>query len=266
MSAALEPKPPRAVAAVAAIAVNTFREAIRDRILYLLLAFSLLLIAASRLLSFITVGDEEKIVKDLGLSAIAVFGVLTSVFVGVSLVFKEIEKKTLYTLLASPIRRWHFVAGKYLGFMTVLAINVSLMTAALFLVLLARGEAPWMLVPAVVLTLVQLALVTAFAVLFSSFTNPVLSALGTLSVYVVGHLSWSFDLLKKRLPLGAGRRLCDVAHSLLPSLDRLDVKMHAVHGLPLPDGYVLFGICYGVCYSVVVLVLACCVFERRGFA
>jgi len=265
VSAGGEPRAPGPVVAVTAIAVNTFREAIRDRILYLLLFFSLLLIAGSRFLSFITVGDEEKIVKDLGLSAIAVFGILTSVFVGASLVFKEIEKKTLYPLLASPVRRWHFVAGKYLGFMTVLAINVSLMTAALFFLLLARGEAPWGLVPAVVLTLVQLALVTAFAILFSSLTNPVLSAVGTLSVYVVGHLSWSFDLLRGRLPPGLARRLCDVVHSLLPSLDRLDVKMQVVHGLPLPHGYLLLGIGYGVCYSLVVLVLACLIFERRDF-
>lgn len=256
---------PGAAGALAAIAVNTFREAIRDRILYLLLVFSLLLIVASRLLSFMTVGDEEKIVKDLGLSAIAIFGVLTAVFVGVSLVFKEIEKRTLYTLLASPVRRWHFVAGKYLGLMGVLAINLVLMSAALFLLLLVRGGSPWGLAPALVLTLVQLALVTSFAILFSSFTNPILSAVGTLAVYVVGHLSWSFDLLKARLPAGAPRWICDIVHYLLPSLDRLDVKMQAVHGLTLPSGYVLVGIGYGVCYSLAVLVLACLVFERRDF-
>ena len=255
----------RPTVAITAIALNTFREAIRDRILYLLLVFSLVLIGASRLLSLITVGNEEKIIKDLGLSAVAVFGVLTSVFVGVSLVFKEIERRTLYTVLASPVRRWHFVAGKYVGLLALLAVHVALMSAALLLLLLVRGEAPWSLIPAIVLVFVQLAVVTAFAVLFSSFTNPILSAVGTLAIYVTGQLSWSFALLGHRLPPGPGRWACAAVHWLLPNLDRLDITAHVVHGLPLPAGYVPVRILYGLCYSVAILLLACVVFERREF-
>jgi ABC-type transport system involved in multi-copper enzyme maturation permease subunit len=250
---------------VVAIALNTFREAIRDRILYLLLVFALILIGSSRLLALITVGAETKIVKDLGLSAIAVSGVLTSIFVGVSLVFKEIEKRTLYTLLASPVRRWQFVVGKYFGLLCVIVMNVAVMAAALGALVATRGEAPWPLGPAVVLIVVQLAVVTAFAVLFSSFTNPILSAVGTVVVYVVGQLAWSFDLLEARVAAGWTKRLCEVISYLLPNLDRLDVKAQAVHGLTLPDGYVAAGIAYGAGYSLAVLLLACLVFERRDF-
>ncbi len=250
---------------IRAIAFNTFREAVRDRVLYLLLVFALLVIGASRFLSLITVGSEDKIVKDLGLAAISLFGVLTAVFVGVSLVFKEIERRTVYTLLANPVSRWQFVAGKYAGLLLVLATNVVLMTAALGLLLLLRGESPLPLLPAVVLILVELALVTSFAILFSSFTNPILAAVGTLAVYVTGHLTWSFALLKARLAPGWGRVLCDVLHALLPDLSRLDVKAEVVHGLTPPVPTLAWSAVYGVGYALAVLVLACLVFERRDF-
>jgi hypothetical protein len=257
---------PRATAAIAAIALNTFREGIRDRILYLLLAFALLIIGASRFVSLLTVGDESKIIKDLGLSAISLFGLLTAVFVGVSLVFKEIEKRTVLTLLAKPVSRWQFVAGKYAGLLAVLGLNVVLMSAVLAGILLFRGESPLPLLPAELLILVELALITAFAILFSSFSNPVLSAVGTAAVYVAGHLSWSFDLLKKRLPPGAGRALCDALHAAIPNLDRLDLKAAAVHALPLPPGEPLWAGLYGVAYSVAVLVVASWLFGRRDFS
>ncbi|HXV78036.1 MAG TPA: ABC transporter permease [Candidatus Polarisedimenticolaceae bacterium] len=248
-----------------AIAINTFREAIRDRVLYLLLVFALLLIGTSRLLSLLTVGSELKIIKDVGLSAISLFGALTAVFVGVSLVFKEIEKRTVYTLLANPVRRWQFIAGKFAGLVTVLSLNVVMMFLALALVLAFWSESPWPLVPAVVLILVELAIVTAFALLFSTLTNPMLAAVWTFAAYVAGHLSWSLLLLRDKLSPGFGQRACEVAFWLLPNLERLNIKAEVVHGLPLPAGYVWIAIGYGAGYASVVLALACVVFERKEF-
>lgn len=250
---------------IGAIALNTFREAIRDRILYLLAVFSVLVIGASRLVSLLTVGSEDKIIKDIGLSAISVFGVLTAMFVGVSLVFKEIEKRTILTLLANPVRRWQFVAGKYVGLLGVLALNVSLMSAVLCALLLVRGVSPWPLLPAIALILVQLALITSFAMLFSAYTNPILAAVGTAVVWVAGSLSWSFDLLRARMTDAWGRGLCDVLHAVVPNLDRLDLKTEAVHGLAVPPGYLPAAVAYGTAYTLVVLVAACLVFERREF-
>jgi ABC-type transport system involved in multi-copper enzyme maturation permease subunit len=255
---------PTLSAIIGAIALNTFREAIRDRILYLLLAFALLIIVVSRLLSLLTVGNEEKIIKDVGLSAISLFGVLTAVFVGVSLVFKEIERRTVYTLLANPVRRWQFVAGKFCGLLAVLALNVTVMSAALFGLLLLRGEAPWPLAPAVALILAELAVITAFALLFSSITNPILAALMTLAVYVMGHLSWSLLLLKAKLE-GASALLCDVVFWIMPHLERLNAKAEVVHGLALAPGHVVLALVYGLSYSLVVLALACLAFERKEF-
>jgi ABC-type transport system involved in multi-copper enzyme maturation permease subunit len=248
-----------------AIALNTFREAIRDRVLYLILAFALALIAVSRFVSMLTVGSEVKIVKDLGLSAISIFGLLTAVFVGVSLVFKEIERRTVYTLLAQPVRRWQFVCGKYLGLSFVLASCVVVTGSALMAAVALQGEAPWGLLPAIVLGLVELELIAAFAILFSSFTNPILAAVGTVATYVVGHLSWSFDLLEKRVAGDAGKTLCRGLHAVLPNLDRLNVKASAVHGIALPQGYFPAAVAYGLFYAVAIVVLACLVFERREF-
>lgn len=251
--------------AIASIALNTFREAIRDRVLYLILVSALALVALSRFVSLLTVGSEVKIVKDLGLAAMSLFGLLIAVFVGVSLVSKEIERRTIMTLLAQPVARWHFVAGKFVGLVLVLAANVVVLGAAVAAAVGLMGESPAPLVPAMLLILVELALVAAFAVLFSSFTNPILAAVGTVAVYVAGHLSWSFDLLRTRLTTPGGRALCDVLHAVLPNLDRLDVKARAVHGLPLPAGQLAAAAAYGSFYALAVVALACLVFERREF-
>jgi ABC-type transport system involved in multi-copper enzyme maturation permease subunit len=253
------------VNAIVAIALNTFREAIRDRILYLILAFALVLISVSHFVSLLTVGSEVKIVKDLGLSAISFFGLLTAVFVGVSLVFKEIERRTIYTLLAQPVRRWQFVCGKFAGLSLVLGSSVVITGAALLVAVALKGESPFGLVSAIVLAFIELELIAAFAVLFSSFTNPILAAVGTVATYVVGHLSWSFDLLEKRMPGEVGKAMCRGLHFVLPNLDRLNVKASAVHGLALPPGYVAAAAVYGLCYAVVIVILACLVFERREF-
>jgi len=255
---------PSADAAIRAIALNTFREAIHDRVLYLLLVFALLLIGLSRSLSMLTVGNEEKIIKDLGLSAISLFGVLTAVFVGVSLVFKEIEKRTVYTLLANPVRRWQFVAGKFVGLVGVLAMNVSLMTLALCGILLLRGESPWSLLPAVLLIFAELIVITAFALLFSSITNPILAALMTFAVYVMGHLTWSLLLLREKLD-GISAKMCEFAYWLMPNLERLNIKSQVVHGIDLDPGYVGFALIYALSYALLVLFVACLAFERKEF-
>jgi len=256
---------PSARGAIGAIALNTFREAIRDRVLYLLLVFALILIGVSRLLSLLTVGNEEKIIKDIGLSAISLFGVLTAVFVGVSLVFKEIERRTVYTLLANPVRRWQFVVGKFLGLMAVLGMNVGLMSVALCGLLLLRGESPWALLPAIALILVELGVIAAFALLFSSLTNSILAALMTFAIYVMGHLTWSLQLLKAKLEGGFAVKLVDAIYWAMPNLERLNLKAAAVHGLPLESGHVTLGILYGLSYALLVLVLACVAFGRKDF-
>jgi len=248
-----------------AIAANTFREAIRDRILYLLLAFALLMIASSLVLSLLTVGSREKIIQDLGLSAISLFGVLTAIFVGVGLVFKEIDRRTIYTIVTKPVGRAQFILGKYLGLALTLTVNLVVMTAGFYTLLAIEGSARARLLPAVVLTLFELLVVTAVAIFFSSFSTPILSALFTLSCYLVGHLSWSLRLLQGRLHAGWSRALCEVLYWVLPNLERFNIKAEAVHGAPVTAGEMALAMLYGIAYATLVIAAACACFERRDF-
>lgn len=248
-----------------AIAINTFREAIRDRILYLILAFALVMIAASRAVSLLTVGSEEKIIKDMGLAAISVFGVATAIFVGVGLVFKEIERRTIYTLTSKPIRRSTFILGKYLGLALVLLVNLSIMTLAFYALLWLKGYLDFGLGVAIVLTLVELLLVTAIAIFFSSFSSPLLSSLFTVTAYLIGHLSWGLTLLAEKVDSALGRWLCLALYRILPNLEYLNVKGEVVHKLPVSGEEVVLAATYGLSYTAVVLLLAVAVFRKRDF-
>ena len=248
---------------VLAIALNTFREAIRNRILYLLLVFAVALILCAQVLSLMTVGSEEKIIKDFGLATIDIFGVLTAVLMGIGLVSREIERRTVYVLLAKPIHRAEFVLGKYVGLVLTLLVNTAVMTLFFFVVLFLKGIADPALGTAVALLFMQFLLITAIAILFSCLSNPIVSCILTLALYVIGHLLWSFDLLKARITSGAGRLLCSLFYHLLPDLGYFDVKGQVVHGIPVPPSAVGFAAAYLVIYGSAVLALACAVFQRK---
>ena len=185
------------------IALNVFRESVRDKVLYNLVFFAVLLIGASYLIGQLTAGQDIKIIKDLGLAATSVFGLFMAVFIGIGLVSKEVERRSIYSLLAKPITRQQLVIGKYVGLVLTLAVNLAVMTAALYAVLAymawtlgpeaAKGwETPAldpMLVLAVLLTFVELAIVTAIAVFFSTFSTPLLSAALTFGFFVAGRFS-----------------------------------------------------------------------------
>ena len=250
-------------ARVGAIALNTFREAIRNRILYLLLMFAVGIISFAQILSLLTVGSEEKIIKDFGLASIDVFGVLTAVFVGVGLVSKEIERRTVYTLLAKPLHRYEFVLGKFAGLTLTLLINTAVMTLWFFAILAVKGMFDIRLSVAVLLLFFQFVLVTAIAVLFSCISNPILSSVMTLAFYGIGHMLWSLELLKGKLTGGAGRVLCDVLYYLLPNLGNFDIKGAVVHGQAVDAGMVGFAALYLVVYGSAVLFGACAVFQGK---
>ncbi|HEU5179340.1 MAG TPA: ABC transporter permease [Candidatus Polarisedimenticolia bacterium] len=250
---------------IGVIALNTFREAIRDRILYLLLVFALLLMVSAQLLSLLTVGGEEKIIKDLGLASISLFGVLTAVFIGVSLVSKEIERRTIYTIVSKPIHRHEFLLGKFCGLALTLGVNTAIMTAFFYLLLLLKGFADPRLLLAIVLIYMELLLVTAFATLFSAFSTPILSTLFSLSLYLVGHLTWSLDLLSARLAAPSGKVLCRILFLALPNLEIFNIKGDVVHGAPIPLSLPLLALAYLLGYGGAVLAAACWILDRRDF-
>jgi ABC-type transport system involved in multi-copper enzyme maturation permease subunit len=251
---------------ISVIARNTFKEAVRDRVLYLLLFFSALSIVLARVLAVLTVGDRVKVVKDVGLASISFFGALMAILIGTGLVYKEIEKRTIFTLISKPIRRAEFLLGKYLGLIMTLAVMVGAMTLVyLVVVFLHTFKIEGRMVLAVFFIFLELILLTAVAVLFSCFSTPILSSLFALSFYLIGHFSWSLETLIKKTPPGLGRTLLRAVYTILPDLENFNIKTEVVQNLPLPGGLWLGAVAYSAVYTAFVLLLAVWIFRRRDF-
>jgi len=246
-----------------AVARATLAEAIRHRILYLLLVFALVLILLSRALSLLTVGEGGKIIQDVGLSAINIFGLLIALFVGVGIIFREMERRTVQVTLSTPIARWEYLVGKYVGLAAAITFMVAVMAAVLLVMIALRGEFHPGLVVAVFMLWVELMFITAAAVFFSSFSTPIFAALFTAATYVVGHLAWALPLLQERLPDGAFRSLVGAVYFLLPDLEYGDLRALAVHGVPIPVDRVALATVYELGYAALLLLVACLAFRRR---
>ena len=252
---------------IRAVAANTFREAIRDKILYNLAFFALLVMGVSVVIGKMTLGERLKIIQDVSLAAMSVFGLLIAIFVGIGLVHKEIHRRTIFTLLAKPIARWRFVVGKYLGLMLVIAINVAVMTAALLALVAVFSETgvAWGVLVAVLLIMVELMTVTAVAVLFSTFSTPTLSAMLTLGVWLIGRFSSDLVVLAAKSENPVLRALVTGVHYLLPNLEKFDLKHQVVYAMPIEPSYVVWAVGYGLLYILFLIGLAAWIFERRDF-
>lgn len=253
---------------IVAIARNAFREAVRDRVLYNLVVFVLLLIAGAIFLGELSAGQEAKIIVDLGLSAILLFGVFISIFVGVGLVYKEIERRTLYAILSKPIGRGEFLLGKYLGLCLTLLVNVAIMGVGLSLALVyvKRGWDPLVvrIWPAILLIYVELMILTGVAMLFSAFSSPALSALLTFLVFVIGHFSADLKTLANSMGSAPTRWFFAGLYYLLPNLANYNAITTAAHG-SMPDTRALIAaVGYGIIYIAVLLAATTLIFSRRN--
>ena len=251
---------------IRAIAFNTFKEAIRDRILYLILFFAVVCIGFSRLLAMLTVGDRVKIIKDVGLASISLFGALMAILIGTGLVYKEIEKKTIYTLLSKPIHRFQFLLGKFFGLVLTLFIMLLLMSIIfLGLIFFHTFKVEWQLLIAILFIFLELCLITSVAMLFSCFSTPILSSLFTLAFYLIGHTAWGLEILIKKIKPGFGKALAQALYHFLPDLENFNFKTEVVHNLPIPPKIFLYSIIYGIFYTLFVLILALLIFRKRDF-
>jgi Cu-processing system permease protein len=251
------------------IARNAFREAVRDRVLYNLVLFVLLLTVSAIFLGELSAAQEAKIIVDLGLSAMLLFGTFIAIFVGTGLVYKEIERRTLYAILAKPVGRGEFLLGKYLGLGLTLAVNVLVMGVGVALALLyvRRGYDPLVLHiwPAVALIYVELLIIVAVALLFSSFSTPALSALLTFATFVIGHFSADLRTLANVTGSRAARLFFTVLFYLLPNLSHYTQITDAGHGLmPTPAAFTA-AVLYALVYITVLLAAATFIFNRRNF-
>ncbi len=254
---------------VATIAIHTFKESVREKVLYNLVAFALLLIGAAILFGNISVGVEEMILITLGLTSISVFGLLIAIFIGIGLVSKEIERRTIYSILSKPVSRLEFILGKYAGLLLTLVVNTAIMTAGFYVALLYQkhslsgGDAAFL--GAVYFILLQLAMVVGIAVVFSCISTPVLSAVFTFCLYVIGNFSNDIKAL------GGGSRnpllkaLADVLYYLLPNFGNFNVITRVAHAEPIPAYLWVGNSLYALLYVTVLVSMAVLIFEEREF-
>ena len=250
------------------VALNTFREAVRDRVLYNLVFFALLMMVAAIAVGQISIGIEQIVIVSLGLSAISVIGLLISVFLGVALVSKEMDKRTLHALLAKPVRRWEFLLGKFGGLVLTLAVNTAAMALGLLLAMLyvkhslERSDATVLV--AVYFILLKLALIVALALLFSCFTTPLLAILFTAGLYTVGLYVQELRNLPLELLSPAMTAFTKWLSYLLPNFENFNVMAMAAHGRAVPGALILQNTLYTVVYCTIVLAIASVVFSRRN--
>lgn len=253
---------------VGVVALNTFREAVRDRVLYNLLFFALVMMAASIIAGQISIGIEETVIVTLGLSAISLIGLLISVFIGVGLVSKEMDKRTLYALLAKPVRRWEFLLGKFGGLVLTLAVNTAAMGLGLFLTMLyvkqtiEPGDATVFV--AVYFIWLKLALVVALALLFSCFTTPLLAILFTAGLYIVGLYVQDLRDLPKEVMSPAMASFTKWLSYLLPNFENFNIMAMAAHGRHVPGVFIAQNTLYAAVYCAIALTGAVLVFSRRN--
>lgn len=261
------------------IAGAVFKESVRDRVPYAMVVFAVILIAASFLIGQMTAGQDLKIIKDLGLAALSIFGLFIAVFIGIGLVSKEVEKKSVFGILSKPISRSQFVLGKYAGLVMTLAVNIGVMTLAFYGVLYFMDSttpeairAGW-LVPAVDARLLiaigmlfgELMLITALALFFSTYSSPLLAALLTIGLWVAGHFNSDLRNFETVVDSPAAAGLARVLYYVVPNLAPFDVKAEAVHGMPIAIGAAGLTLLYAAVYISLLLTAAVAVFRRRDF-
>ncbi len=250
------------------VAVNTFREAVRDRVLYNLIFFALMMIASAVLVGQISLGIEHLVIINLGLTAISLFGLVMAIFIGVGLVYKEMDKRTLYVILSKPIRRWEFLAGKYAGLLFTLVVNTALMTlglaAALFYVSRTFLRTDVYILVAVYFILLKLALVTALALLFSCFSTPLFSMVFTLGLYFTGVFSQDIRDFGSMSENRALEGAATIVYYLLPNFRNFNAIAAAAHGRAIPLSLILHNTAYALMYIALVLLAASAIFSNRN--
>jgi len=248
------------------IATNTFREAVRDRVLYNLIAFALLMTGAAVLVGQISIDIEKLVVINLGLTAVSLFGVVIAIFIGIGLVSKEIEKRTLYTVLSRPVKRWEFIAGKFYGLAGTLIVNTACMAVGVFAALAFVSHfqhSDTTVLVALYFIILQFVMITALALLFSSFSSPLLSAVFAFSLFVIGTFAEDLRGFAK-LAHGVSRGLATVAAYIVPNFSALNVINQAAHAQGVSHQLIFYNTVYALLYTLAVLSGAVLIFERRN--
>lgn len=249
-----------------AIAINTFKEAVRNKVFYLLVALGVVSALSSLVVSMLTIGDTVKVLKDVSLAAIDFFCVLIAIFTGINLVYKEIDKKTIYNILSKPISRSSFIIGKFMGLALTLLVALSSMALIFYLFLFINtGILDIKILLYFFLLYLELLIITAISLLFSSFSTPILSSIFTISLYLVGTVTWTFNEFKDQIAGGLQKGIAYIIYYLLPNLDKFNIKNEIVLNVSLDRFLLMHGILYAVCYTGALLAFTILIFSKREF-
>jgi ABC-type transport system involved in multi-copper enzyme maturation permease subunit len=249
-----------------AIALNTFKEAVRNKVFYLLVALGIITALSSQIISMLTIGDKVKVLKDVGLASIDFFCVLIAVFTGINLVYKEIDKKTIYNIISKPISRSSFILGKFYGLaLTLLVALVSMAAIFFFFLFISTGQFDVKILLYFFYLYLELMVITAISIVFSSFSTPILSSVFTISLYLIGHVTWTFNQFKDKLDKPLEKIVAYFFYYILPNLEKFNIKNAVVMKSDLNNYLIANTIIYGLCYTAALLILAILIFNKREF-
>jgi ABC-type transport system involved in multi-copper enzyme maturation permease subunit len=254
---------------IATIALGAFKESVRERVLYNLIVFTFLMIGAAILLGSISVGVERLILVNLGLAAISVFGLLIAIFIGIGLVSKEIERRTIYNILSKPVARAEFIVGKYAGLLLTLVVNTAIMTAGFYVALAIQEKGltrpDFSLLIAVYLILLQLAMVVGIAIFFSCISTPILSALFTFCLFVIGNFTSDIRSFGQESGSPLLEKATAILYYLLPNFGDFNVINQVAHEVRIPGVFIIANTSYALLYIAVLISGAVLIFEEREF-
>ncbi len=249
-----------------AIALNTFKEAVRNKVFYLLVVLGIATALSSQIISMLTIGEKVRVLKDVGLAAIDFFCVLIAVFTGINLVYKEIDKKTIYNIISKPISRSIFILGKFLGLaLTLLVALVSMVVIFYVYLWLAAGIFDAALLLYFLLLYLELLVITGISLVFSAFSTPILSSIFTISLYLIGHVTWTFNEFKDKLVKPLEKGIAYFFYYLLPNLEKFNIKDAVVMKTGLDSYLIIHALVYGILYTTALLILAILIFNRKEF-
>jgi ABC-type transport system involved in multi-copper enzyme maturation permease subunit len=251
---------------VMGIARNTFKEGVRDRLFAIIGVFGGVVIASSLIIGPLSLGEQVRITQDLGLASISILSFIIAVLVGTNIVHRETDKRTIYTVISKPVERWQFIVGKFAGLAATITLLVAGMTLLLVVINLAvaRSFSPQLLI-AVLLTWMELLLLIALSVLMSTVASPILGAILSLLLYMIGHTIADVRDLAAAFGTSSLKLVTDVVYYAIPNLEYLNVRSKVTHGVPIDVSYVAFASSYALVYTVAFLTIAILVFEKKEF-
>ncbi len=249
-----------------AIVENTFKEGLRQRILMLLVIFGILVIFISIFLGPFALGEAPKIIRDVGLAAASLFGTLVAILIGSTLIHKDIEKRTIYTVITKPVKRSEIIIGKFLGLMLIIAVLECAMAGIhQVAIYILEGSFDLPLLITIPFSLIEIMIVLGILLLFSSFSTPALSAVMGIIFFVIGHASPDLKSFANSTTIAGIKYVSYGFYYLLPNLENLNLRVDLVHNLPLSSDRVLFSVSYGIIYTIFLLYLSITIFEKREF-